>query len=95
MTQKPQNRTKFSLFSVEIGGTVQKSENFFTFFRFFVFDNIFNYKNSPNSMMQFTHKSYQPAESRKDFGRFVASIDNWARVLGTSWRVEEMKDIDE
>ena len=46
-------------------------------------------------MMQFTHKSYQPTESRKDFGRFVASIDNWARVLGTSWRVEEMKEIDE
>ena len=46
-------------------------------------------------MMQFTHKSYQPTESRKDFGRFVASIDNWARVLGTSWRVEEMIEIDE
>ena len=45
-------------------------------------------------MMQFTHKSYQPAESRKDFGRFVASIDNWARVLGTR-RVEEMIEVDE
>ena len=42
-----------------------------------------------NSMMQRTHKSYQPTESTKDFGRFIASVDNWAIVLGT-WRVEEI-----
>ena len=46
-------------------------------------------------MMQRTHKSYRLTESPKSFGRFVASIDNWTRVLGTSRRVEEMKDIDE
>ena len=45
-------------------------------------------KNAQFSMMQYTHNSYQPAESRKDFGRFAASIENWSRVLGT-WRVEE------
>ena len=39
-------------------------------------------------MMQFTHKSYRPTESVKDFGRFFASIENWARTLGTR-RVEE------
>ena len=41
-------------------------------------------------MMQFTHKSYQPAESLKDFGKFVASIDNWTRKFGT-WRVEDRR----
>ena len=50
--------------------------------------------NNQNSMMQRTHKSYRLTESPKSFGRFVASIDNWAIVDGT-WRVEEMKDIDE
>ena len=39
-------------------------------------------------MMMRSHKSYRPTESAKDFGRFVASIENWARTLGTR-RVEE------
>lgn len=46
-------------------------------------------------MMQRTHKSYRLTESPKSFGRFVASIDNWARVLGTNWRAEEMIEVDE
>lgn len=39
-------------------------------------------------MTMYSHKSYRPTETIKGFGRFVASIDNWARTLGT-WRVEE------
>lgn len=39
-------------------------------------------------MVQRIHKSYQPAESFKGFGRFAVSIDNWTRALGT-WRVED------
>lgn len=37
--------------------------------------------------MQYTHNSYRPTES-KQFGSFIASIEDWARKLGT-WRVEE------
>lgn len=58
--------------------------------------NIFNYKNSLNSMMQKrSYKNYQPADSRHDFGRFGAStVESWANILGTR-RAEEMKEIDE
>ena len=67
----------------------------FKFFSFFA--EIFNFfarllylimKNEQFSMVQRIHKSYQPAESFKDFGRLAVSIDNWTRALGT-WRVED------
>lgn len=44
-------------------------------------------------MQKRTYKNYQPTDSRHDFGRFVASIESWANILGTR-RAEEMKEID-
>ena len=84
------------LFTRSTRGTVQKKTKkislFFDFLREVLrFLKSYLYlimKNALFSMMQFTHKSYRPTDSVKGLGKVVASIENWARELGT-WRVEE------
>ena len=84
------------LFTRSTRGTVQEKNNIFDIFFTFLMK-VLNFfesylylimKNALFSMMQFTHKSYRPTDSVKGLGKVVASIENWARELGT-WRVEE------